>query len=79
MPRLMENQMKNKLIDRATSPRFRVVVPTECDPRIRVEGTDSNGNWVDADPGDRFYTIAEAERAAELWAANRGGQYIGLA
>ena len=61
-----------------SNPQFRVIVPSDLDPRIRVEGTDNNGAWVDVDPGDTYATIAEAERAAELWAQSRGGEYIGL-
>lgn len=57
-------------------PLFRVV---DDGDRYRVEGTDNNGAWVDADPGDRFDAITEAEDAAESWARQRGGKYIGLA
>lgn len=58
--------------------KYRIVIPSALDQRIRVEGTDANGNWVDVDPGDTYDSIAEAERAAELWAQSRGGEYIGL-
>lgn len=43
-----------------------------------VQGTDNNGVWVSVEPGATYATQDEAEAAAEEWAANRGGDFIGV-
>lgn len=55
--------------------QFRVI----CDlGEWKVQGTDNNGVWQNCDPGATYEDEDEAESAAEEWAANRGGEYIGV-
>lgn len=43
-----------------------------------VEGTDNNGQWISVDPGATYIDQSEAEEAAEAWAKNRDGEFIGM-
>ncbi len=59
----------------AQSNQFRVI----CDfGEWRVQGTDNNGVWQSAEPGATYADQDEAEAAAEAWAENRGGKFIGV-
>lgn len=43
-----------------------------------VEGRDNNGMWVAVDPGATYDNQKNAEEAAEAWAENREGEFIGV-
>ena len=43
-----------------------------------VRAKDANGVWQSIDPGASYADQEEAEAAAEEWAANRGGVFVGV-
>lgn len=58
-----------------TSNSFRVIARFGA---WKVQGTDNNGVWVNVDEGAEYADQNEAEAAAEEWATNRGGEFIGV-
>lgn len=65
----------NNNIPTGPANSFRVI----CDfGDWKVQGTDDNSVWQNVDEGATYADQDEAETAAEEWASNRGGEYLGV-